>query len=189
MCHCPAWVLVGFHAVCVVTTHTHRSNRIALLFLYPCTILPRVVVVATQASQPLDDTAPCTHLQRIQHPCTLATLIATRYPCRVSGSSSRCSLRVATGCWLSAFKQSPTSNYEARRGYQPVTVRAYATAHRVEHVGGAAMLVTTPPTTICMPHRINNFLDSVDVGDYCVSGELEAYSCTTRRTPAHVSHS
>lgn len=31
-------------------------------------------------------------------------------------------------------------------------------------------------TTISIP-SINQFLDNVDVGDYCVIGELEAYSC------------
>ena len=34
----------------------------------------------------------------------------------------------------------------------------------------------TPPA-----HRINSFLDSVDVGDLIVKGDLEAYSCEQRR--------
>jgi hypothetical protein len=47
--------------------------------------------------------------------------------------------------------------------------------------GGTPSTLPPPQTPFSPPHSINTFLDNVDVGDYIVTGELEAYSCKRER--------
>lgn len=42
-----------------------------------------------------------------------------------------------------------------------------------------------PRSALSVPRRLNSFLDSVDVGDLIVKGDLEAYSCERRLPTAH----
>ena len=60
---------------------------------------------------------------------------------------------------------------ERERGGRPAGARR----ERKKRGGSRRGCHLNPPTPL--PHSINTFLDSVDVGDYIVTGELEAYSC------------